>query len=609
MADFLQLLYRQAPLAEFDRVLSDAQAAGTDDDELRRLGEEYDVALRLRDLIARAREREAELSALYETARDLTGIRDVDTILAAIVRRARQLLSADMTYLSLNDESEGASYMKVTDGALTREFRELRLPLGTGLLGLVAQTGAPYFTSDYQADDRFLHQRYIDDAVDGENIRAILGVPLLLDGHVIGALLAVHRRVREFPPQEVSVLTSFAAHATVALENARIFAELASAHVSMRAHTEAVEAAALAHDRLTDLLLHGEGVADVTSVLADVIGGEAAIVDSAGAVLSGEVGLEAEDLTAATAESVRSGHAVAVRGGYVAAALAPSEHVATLIVHGLDRDLDGPERRTLERAALVTALMLLFARSVAEAEERLGGELLADLLAGRAGDPMSRRERARRQGADLEGPLAVLVVQAEDRAPAARHALRFAAGRRGLAGVQDGRVVVVVPDPDPVAAGRAFQELAGAVAGAVTVGVAAGEVERLVEAWTRASECATTLIKLGRTGQVSDPQGLGLSRLLLGDNGPDALAGFVEDALGVLQKYDDDRGASLVATLSGWFDHGQRLRETAEALHVHHNTVVQRLDRIGELLGPGWRDADRLLDLQIALRLHRLMGD
>ena len=154
--------------------------------------------------MARQQAREAELSALYETASDLTAIRDVDAILAAIVRRARQLLNADMTYLSLNDEAEGASYMKVTDGALTPEFRSLRLPLGTGLLGLVAQTGAPYFTEDYQADERFVHRGYIDEAVAGEQIRAILGVPLVLDGRVIGALLAVHRSVRPFPPVEVT---------------------------------------------------------------------------------------------------------------------------------------------------------------------------------------------------------------------------------------------------------------------------------------------------------------------------------------------------------------------------------------------------------------------
>ena len=108
-----------------------------------------------------------------------------------------------MTYLSLNDETEGASYMRVTDGALTPEFRSLRLPLGTGLLGLVAQTGAPYFTEDYQADERFVHREYIDDAVAGERIRAILGVPLVVEGAVIGALLAVHRSVRPFPPAEV----------------------------------------------------------------------------------------------------------------------------------------------------------------------------------------------------------------------------------------------------------------------------------------------------------------------------------------------------------------------------------------------------------------------
>ncbi len=179
----LDLLYDEAPRADFDRLVEEAG----DDPEARR---SYDVALRLRELIARQRSREAELSALYDTASDLTAIRDVNAILSAIVRRARQLLKADMTYLSLNDEGEGASYMKVTDGALSAEFRTLRLPLGTGLLGLVAQTGAPYFTSDYQHDERFVHRRFVDDAVADEGIRAILGVPLVVEGRGIGALLA-----------------------------------------------------------------------------------------------------------------------------------------------------------------------------------------------------------------------------------------------------------------------------------------------------------------------------------------------------------------------------------------------------------------------------------
>ena len=404
MPTFLDLLYDEAPLAAFDEHLAQCEA-GLGEADATVVRSEYDVAVRLRDLMGRMRSREAELSALYETASDLTAIRDVDTILAAIVRRARQLLHCDMTYLSLNDEGDGASYMKVTDGALTREFQTLRLPLGTGLLGLVAQTGAAYFTEDYASDERFVHQGYIDEAVAGEQIRAILGVPLVLDGVVIGALLAVHRSVRRFPQSEVSLLTSFAAHAVVALENARLFAELDEANRSLTRHTEAVDAAALAHDRLTDLLIGGGGVAEVAEVLSGVLHGAVSVWTPTGELLAGDDAPQArpDAVPEAVAEAVTSGRSVETGSGLVAAALARTEHVATLVLRR-DEPLDLAGRRTLERGALVTALVLLFARSVTDAEARLGGQLLADLL---ESDPASRerlRDRVRRHSASLDGP-------------------------------------------------------------------------------------------------------------------------------------------------------------------------------------------------------------
>jgi DNA-binding PucR family transcriptional regulator len=39
---------------------------------------------------------------------------------------------------------------------------------------------------------------------------------------------------------------------------------------------------------------------------------------------------------------------------------------------------------------------------------------------------------------------------------------------------------------------------------------------------------------------------------------------------------------------------------------VHVNTVTQRLDRVARLLDPGWQRPDRALEIQLALRLHRL---
>ena len=402
--------------------------SGVSPEVLDALRQQHALALRIQELMERQRSREAELTALYETARDLTAIRDLDAILAAIVRRARQLLGADMTYLSLNDEPEGASYMKVTDGALTPEFRELRLPLGTGLLGLVAQSGAPYFTEDYQADERFVHRDYIDTAVAGEEIRAILGVPLTVEGTVIGALLAVHRRVRPFPAGEVALLTSFAAHAAVALENARLFeqartavAEAAEANAELRSRNEATERAARAHDRLTDVLLHGGGVVEVADVLAEMLGGQLSVYDEEGRLLAGP-----------DHPPGRRGRAGAVVGPFRPGA------------DGVDRrrggrgraprhpgaadpeSLDLPERRTLERGALVTALVLLFGRTEAEAESRVRGELLGDLVSGRDLDEVRLRERARQQGADLDGDLAIAVATPSAEQPGARVAAALA---------------------------------------------------------------------------------------------------------------------------------------------------------------------------------------
>jgi DNA-binding PucR family transcriptional regulator len=107
---------------------------------------------------------------------------------------------------------------------------------------------------------------------------------------------------------------------------------------------------------------------------------------------------------------------------------------------------------------------------------------------------------------------------------------------------------------------------------------------------------------------VSDPAGLGVARLLLGDNDPEHVAAFVETTIGPVQAWDERRGTGLVATLEAWFATGGHLKDTASVLHVHPNTVTQRLERVGELLGSGWREPGRALDLQLALRLARLQG-
>jgi DNA-binding PucR family transcriptional regulator len=58
--------------------------------------------------------------------------------------------------------------------------------------------------------------------------------------------------------------------------------------------------------------------------------------------------------------------------------------------------------------------------------------------------------------------------------------------------------------------------------------------------------------------------------------------------------------------MEAFFAAGGGIARTAADLYVHVNTLYQRLERIGRLLGPSWRDSDRALEIQLALKVHRL---
>jgi GAF domain-containing protein len=290
---FLRELLAEAPFEVVERPLRHARKRGAPAAEIARLEEATDLALHLRSILAERRRRERELSALYETAGDLIGIRDVERVLRAIIRRARRLLAADTAYLTLIDEERGDTVMRVTEGMVGEDFRRLRLPFGVGLGGLVAENARPSFTSDYINDPRFVHTGSIDSAVSLESIVAIVGVPLMVAERVIGVLFAADRTVRHFSPDEVSLLQSLGAHAAIAIENARLFQEtrhaleeLSAANAMVRAHSEAVERAAAIHERLTDIVLRGGDMDAVARTVAEVLDADVAVIDAERNVIS-----------------------------------------------------------------------------------------------------------------------------------------------------------------------------------------------------------------------------------------------------------------------------------------------------------------------------------
>lgn len=620
---FLEFLARNAPVAEFEEPVMAARAAGASAEAVAELERAKLLALRVRAALDKSRRREAELSALYETVGDLVALRDADAVLEAIVRRARKLLDTDTAYLALYDPARGRAYMRETNGSVSAKFQQLLMPLGAGLGGLVVQTASPYFSSGYLDDAQFRHTREIDEAVTEEGLVAILGVPLRRGGNVLGVLYAADRSERRFARDEVNLLSSLAAHAAVALDNARLLQEMHTALEELNAANRVVEArsasverAAAAYERFTDLAVRGGGVDDIARAIAAVLGGGVVVLGPDARPLSRTGapppadGLPGErQLAEAMARSRSQGRHVTCGPCTVAAVAADQQLLGALLISGAG-ELDDTDRVILERGVLVTALLLLFRSSLAQAEERVRGELLTDLLTQRHGDSFAVRERARRLGTDLDQPhvVAVAVCDAVPMERIATAAGAWASARRGLAGRHEGRTVLLVPGDDPSAVAREVAaELRTALARPVTVG-AGGPLPGTAapEAYAEALRCLGALQALGRGGSAAALTDLGFLGLVLGRHAD--TRGFVHRVLGPLIAYDERRGTSLLRTVESYFEHGQSLARTSSALHVHVNTVTQRLERVGQLLDEQWNTPQRALETQLALQLRRVLA-
>lgn len=375
----LDLLAADAQAEDLAAQPARARAGGVDDEELAWIEEATEVALAVRRTLDQHRRRETELAALFDTAGDLASLRDLDAVLRAIVRRARTLLSADVAYLTLHDPVAQDTFMRVTDGSVSAAFQQLRLGMGDGLGGLVAQTARPYASTDYRTDRRFRHTGAIDDGVAEEGLRGILGVPLKVGSKTIGVLFAADRTPREFPPDAIALLGSLAAHAAVAIDNARLLQETRSALVGLetanttaRAHSEAQRRASEAHDRLTKLVLWGAGLDDVAAEIAALLGGGLVVHDADGGELARAETDPVTPSATGLAASHADGRAVFADGVWTCAVLAGTEPLGSIVLTAR-ADLSEADRRLFERSALVTALLLLLRRSVAETEDRVRG--------------------------------------------------------------------------------------------------------------------------------------------------------------------------------------------------------------------------------------------
>ncbi len=159
-----------------------------------------------------------ELRDLYEASLDFTAQSDMSTLLPRVVERAAAITGIQQGGLYLMRPDQTLEL--VVQRNLSPEYLGVRLHLGEGLAGRVAQEGIPLMVEDYQQwDGRAM-------AFDKANVHRILSAPLKTRNRTIGVLdLFDTERTGLFTDEEIRLLSLFADQAAVAIDNARLYEE------------------------------------------------------------------------------------------------------------------------------------------------------------------------------------------------------------------------------------------------------------------------------------------------------------------------------------------------------------------------------------------------
>ena len=626
------------------RVLADTPPAALEEELLRlehehmagadHRGADYLAVVRVRELAERRRRREQEISILYSTAR-LTALRGVDEALESIVRSAHDLVDTDLTYLTVFEENGTRLRVRATAGSISPDFRvNFHAPADVGISGRVAGTWAPYYVRDYLASTEIVHHPDVDRPITAEGIVSMLGVPLIAGDRFLGTLIAAMRQERVFAAEDIALLTAFGHHAAVALENSRLYDESRRALQELRQAYATIEAAVAVHEALTRMVLAGGDVGDVADLLVDALGGSVLVLDRTDRVIAAH-GLPADDdeaavrtqaalsavpslatsLGRAIQESRQSGRCATVLSGgtthrHIVAIAAASTYLGALVL-SRDGRLKPVDVRTLEHAAQIAALLTLAQRAVVDAEERVRGELLTELMTADRPFAAELQLRARARNVEPNGLDVVLVVDGAGnrRGDVTRLLHDVLSPHAGLAGEHLGVPTALLGTDDvETTAERVHRRLRQMLQIPLLVCATSASPgpDPLASGFTMATRCCAVLRELGVDDGHTTTADLSIYTILFDPAKGGTLQAFLDRSLGRLINHDLHRGTDLMGTLTAYFANAGNFAKTARALHIHTNTLTKRIDRISNLLGTDWQKPDVALNLQLAVRLHGL---
>ncbi len=186
------------------------------------LADQLAIAIENARLYDKINQHVKELKSLNVIGQAITSTLDLQKTLTLITDHTTRLMDVAAASVALRDNRTNEVWFAAASGAGSDAVIGLRLPLGQGLAGWVADKGEPVIVPEAYADERFCTEI---DQNSGFTTESILCVPLQTKGQTIGAIEVMNKKSGVFNKEDLSLLQALAVSAATAIENAQLYEE------------------------------------------------------------------------------------------------------------------------------------------------------------------------------------------------------------------------------------------------------------------------------------------------------------------------------------------------------------------------------------------------
>ena len=605
------------------------------------------VVKSMEKMLDEERRRVVQWRALSQASVEITSHLDAESLLRRFVNYARTLMFAEHSLVAVfNEQAPGLQLYRNSGG---QEWQEATGEVKGALTSLMG-TGLP------------LNITCVEDEQDlPDDVRNLLGVPLLAHGRIIGAMVVANKQgAAAFSHDDQELLLILAGQVAIAIENVRLYKrtddklqqkviQLNNLNIVLSTQNAAVKKSAAIHNQLTNLVLEGKGIDAITTTLAQIVSNPIAVEDASFKLISraGTYLSEGTELQCLSARNILDNPELEAQRvilreerRIVKVPLSRSEgrgrhQYLVPIVAGRDilgyascleghKKLEDLDRTALEHAGTVYALELLKLKAAFETELRLKEDFLGELLSGNYHSEEQLLQQAAKLGLNLNTTYLVVLL---DLAPKESAVDNVELRQRLLGQVNQGvrahsahsivvnknkQILILLALPKNSNYLDIFNKLGQHLKDGVlhsapgyiwrlAAGTTCHRIPDFRRSYEEASSTLEVMCNINRQNTFMAYDQLGVFGML--EINKKRFAEFTSKVIGPLLDYDAKHHSQLVETLRLYYRNNGNVQQAARRGYLNPSTLKYRLKRIQEIAGIDLDDPDTALQVQLALKL------